>query len=1115
NTTLTAGTPGTFTVTATGLPAPTFAETGSLPAGVTFNTSTGVIAGTPNAGTGGVYSITFTALNGVGTNATQNFTLTVDQAPAITSASSKSFTVNAPGTFTVISTGPPAPSLVESGTLPAGVIFTDNGNGTGTLAGTASAQGTFPITFTAHNGIGVDAVQNFTLTVDQAPSFTSVTTTTFTTGSAGTFTVAAAGVPAPSLVESGALPSGVTFTPGTGVLGGTPGAAAGGTYNLTFTAHNGSGADAVQNFTLIVDQAAAITSTNNTTFTIGAQGNFTVAATGFPAPTFSETGTLPGGVTLNSSTGALSGIPAGGSAGNYPITITAHNGVGADATQPFTLTVNQAPVITSATSTTFTAGSVGTFTITATGSPAPSLSETGLLPTGVTFNTGTGVLSGTPGAGSGGTYPISFKAHNGVGTDATQSFNLTVDESAVITSANSTSFVLNAPATFTVTATGFPTPTLAESGALPTGVTFNTSTGVLGGTPASSGTFPITFTAHNGVGSDATQSFTLTSAAPTCSTNCTISGTITGPWVPGVTISRSGSVTTVLTDAGGNYSFTGLAGGTYTITPSLAGYNFSPSPASVTISGNTTTQNFVQTSAMPSFSISGTLSGSSTAGIVYIRVSNCGTNCNSSAGTTLASVSTNGGSYTVRGLAPGNNYSVSAEIDTLNTGAPNESNPAGSISGISITNADVTGANIIISNRSPVTPVTPNKPNVFPGNGSAFINYKQTRDNNGEEIATSYKIYYGTDTAASNVGSVQIPAGDSNNVFVLSGLTNGTPYYFKMTALNVNGESAASSVFGPVTIGATSGANTVSGTITFSGITPPAGSALYVGMFSNTTGVYFERIANPSNPTQAYSVAGIPAGTYQNFAILDVSGTGFIRAGDVSNFGSNGPPTLAVNSSISGHNITLVDVAAKTFVATSHDRPIVGADTYSITLASDFGSKRPVSMTLFSGNNVAVPFDMVAERNNSFSPIFNNSVRPLTTDSYVILVSFSDGSTPQNIPVTVSTVLDTFATSQAMNINSPNSNILPLLTWAAPSPLPAFLYSYGVGLILPNGNEFWNYNGGNNSNGIPSTQLSVPFNTDNSANPNPSLTPGLSYDWSVTVQDDNGNRATIHAPYVP
>ena len=50
----------------------------------------------------------------------------------------------------------------------------------------------------------------------------------------------------------------------------------------------------------------------------------------------------------------------------------------------------------------------GSFSATATGFPAPTLSETGALPSGVTFNTATGVLSGTPAAGTGGTYPLTF-----------------------------------------------------------------------------------------------------------------------------------------------------------------------------------------------------------------------------------------------------------------------------------------------------------------------------------------------------------------------------------------------------------------------------------------------------------------------------------------------------------------------------------------------------------------------------------------------------------------------------------------------------------------------------------------------------------------------------------
>ena len=85
--------------------------------------------------------------------------------------------------------------------------------------------------------------------------------------------------------------------------------------------------------------APTITSADSTVFTVGTAGTFTVTATGNPTPTFALTGTLPSGVTFNDMTGVLSGTPAAGSSGIYPVTITASNGVSPDATQNFTLTV--------------------------------------------------------------------------------------------------------------------------------------------------------------------------------------------------------------------------------------------------------------------------------------------------------------------------------------------------------------------------------------------------------------------------------------------------------------------------------------------------------------------------------------------------------------------------------------------------------------------------------------------------------------------------------------------------------------------------------------------------------------------------------------------------------
>jgi Protein of unknown function (DUF1573) len=90
------------------------------------------------------------------------------QAPAITSPSSTTFALNSFNSFTVTTTGNPNPSRSESGTMPNGVGFVDNGDGTGKLSGTPTQSGTFPIMITAANGVSPNATQNFTLTVSGA-----------------------------------------------------------------------------------------------------------------------------------------------------------------------------------------------------------------------------------------------------------------------------------------------------------------------------------------------------------------------------------------------------------------------------------------------------------------------------------------------------------------------------------------------------------------------------------------------------------------------------------------------------------------------------------------------------------------------------------------------------------------------------------------------------------------------------------------------------------------------------------------------------------------------------------------------------------------------------------
>jgi hypothetical protein len=138
------------------------------------------------------------------------------------------------------------------------------------------------------------------------------------------------------------------------------------------------------------------------------------------------------------------------------------------------------------------------------------------LPSGVVFQAGapgSATISGTPAAGSGGIYAVTVKATNSAGSSS-QSFTLTVDQSPAITSAASAKATVGTKLTFTVTTSGYPAAALSESGSLPPGLKFKpTSSGTasITGTPAagSAGTYDITVTASNGIGSEAVQTLAI------------------------------------------------------------------------------------------------------------------------------------------------------------------------------------------------------------------------------------------------------------------------------------------------------------------------------------------------------------------------------------------------------------------------------------------------------------------------------------------------------------------------------------------------------------------------------------------------------------------------------
>lgn len=216
----------------------------------------------------------------------------------------------------------------------------------------------------------------------------------------------------------------------------------------TVTAPAGGAEHARAGIALDVMIPPTIDSAPTTTFNVGVNGTFTVTATGSPTITYSVSGTLPTGVTFTPATGVLSGTPANGTAGTYPLVFTASNGALPNSTQNFALIVSGAPIITSADNTTFTELVPGSFQVVAGGNPTITYTISGTLPVGVNFDTATGLLSGTPDAGSAPSYALVITASNGVLPNATQNFTLNVSDTTatygtVYTYENTTSTAIN------------------------------------------------------------------------------------------------------------------------------------------------------------------------------------------------------------------------------------------------------------------------------------------------------------------------------------------------------------------------------------------------------------------------------------------------------------------------------------------------------------------------------------------------------------------------------------------------------------------------------------------------------------------------------------------------
>jgi 6-phosphogluconolactonase (cycloisomerase 2 family) len=481
----------------------------ALPAGLSISASTGVITGTPTAPSAQA-SYIVTATNSAGST-TASLSITVNNiAPAglTYSANPAVYTVGTAITANVpTSTGGTVSAYAVAPALPAGLALDPS---SGIISGTPTAitpVGTYVVT--ASNALG-SATATLTITVNDAvPNITySANPAAYTIGTLITPNVPTdTGGAVLSYAVAPALPTGLALDPNTGIISGTPTAiTASATYVVTA---NNSGGNGTVGVVIAVNDVAPRNltySANPAVYTIGTAipSNVPTSAGG-AVISYSVDPALPAGLTLNPTTGVITGTPTVVAVtASYVVTATNSGG---SATDSLTLTVKDLPPTTlvySANPATYTKGTaIAPNTPTHGGGTVISYGVAPALPAGLTLSATSGAITGTPTAVAATAAYVVTATNSGGSTTA--SVTITVKDvapSSLVYSANPVTYTKGAPITpDTPSNSGGAIVTYGVSPALPAGLALSTTTGIISGTPtalAAAATYTVTGTNTGG-----------------------------------------------------------------------------------------------------------------------------------------------------------------------------------------------------------------------------------------------------------------------------------------------------------------------------------------------------------------------------------------------------------------------------------------------------------------------------------------------------------------------------------------------------------------------------------------------------------------------------------------
>jgi large repetitive protein len=419
-------------------PTATYSLAAGAPSWLSVDPSGGTVSGTVPSGIKS-FSYRVTATNRVGSATSATETVTVDFAPSsVQVAGPSSVAVGTEYSATASGGANPAPTYslatgaaawlamdassgAVSGTVPEGISsFSFRVTATNAVGSATSATETVPVT------VGATTLE---LGPSPAPAVPVGSTVTYTAKVSET-------------VGSGALSGKVSFTENSKAISGCTNltlSSGSATCKVTFATtgsytisasyggdpnFGGSSASLSQSVTA----KPALTSAPAGTAKVGKPFSFKVTTSGYPIAALTLSGKLPLGLSFTAAangTATISGTPRTGTGDSYKLTLKATNPAGS-VSEGFVLTIDQAPVITSAKSARATVGKGFTFKITTSGYPAARVALTGKLPEGLKFTAngnGTATISGIP--RTGGNYKVTLKATNSAGS-ASQSFVLDV-----------------------------------------------------------------------------------------------------------------------------------------------------------------------------------------------------------------------------------------------------------------------------------------------------------------------------------------------------------------------------------------------------------------------------------------------------------------------------------------------------------------------------------------------------------------------------------------------------------------------------------------------------------------------------------------------------------------